>query len=49
MSRDVLLLGAGRTPNGRYGGALRDTSVVQPVARPFDAPALADRGTPESR
>ncbi|MFI7673585.1 thiolase family protein [Actinophytocola sp. NPDC049390] len=29
MSRDVLLLGAVRTPNGRYGGALRDTPVVE--------------------
>jgi acetyl-CoA C-acetyltransferase len=29
VSRDVLLLGAVRTPNGRYGGALRETPVVE--------------------
>ncbi|MEU8639419.1 thiolase family protein [Amycolatopsis sp. NPDC048633] len=29
MSRDVLLLGAVRTPNGRYGGSLRETSAVE--------------------
>ncbi|MFJ7217850.1 thiolase family protein [Amycolatopsis sp. NPDC098790] len=29
MSRDVLLLGAVRTPNGRYGGSLRETGAVE--------------------
>ena len=29
MSRDVLLLAAVRTPNGRYGGALREMSAVE--------------------
>ncbi len=29
MSRDVLLLGAVRTPNGRYGGSLCETPVVE--------------------
>ncbi|OLF14079.1 acetyl-CoA acetyltransferase [Actinophytocola xinjiangensis] len=29
MSRDVLLLGSVRTPNGRYGGSLRETPVVE--------------------
>ncbi|GHF41372.1 acetyl-CoA C-acetyltransferase [Amycolatopsis bartoniae] len=28
MSRDVLLIGAVRTPNGRYGGSLRQTGAV---------------------
>ena len=29
MSREVFLLGAVRTPNGRYGGSLRSTPVVE--------------------
>ncbi|WP_210716614.1 thiolase family protein [Amycolatopsis acididurans] len=50
MSRDVMLLGAVRTPNGRYGGALRQTSAVdlgvlaarEAVARAGIAPELVE-------
>jgi acetyl-CoA C-acetyltransferase len=50
VSRDVLLLGAVRTPNGRYGGSLRAISVVElatlaareSVARAGISPDLVD-------
>lgn len=50
MSRDVMLLGAVRTPNGRYGGSLREIGAVElgvlaakeAVARAGIAPELVE-------